>query len=87
MMRATQAESVQRDDQGRTVFTTVESRAGGRADVGRDRAEWRYRGGPLQMRGYPADAWSPSTERPTFGRCQRLREAIEQAAERGAGSG
>jgi hypothetical protein len=73
---------VRRDTEGRTVFTTAESRAGGRADVGPDRAEWRYHNGQLQMRRSPTDPWSASTERPTFGRYQRLQGAMEQAAER-----
>lgn len=76
--------SVRRDEEGRTVFTTAESRAGGRADVGPDRAEWRYHEGQLQMRRSPTEAWSASGERPTFGRYQRLQTAMEQAAERAA---
>jgi hypothetical protein len=76
--------SVRRDAEGRTVFTTAESRAGGRADVGPDSAEWRYHEGHLQMRRTPTDAWSASREQPTFGRYQRLQGAMEQAAEREA---
>jgi len=76
--------SVRRDEEGRTVFTTAESRAGGRADVGPDSAEWRYHEGHLQMRRAPTDAWSASREQPTFGRYQRLQGAMEQAAEREA---
>ena len=76
--------SVRRDEEGRTVFTTAESRAGGRADVGPDRAEWRYHEGRLQMRRSPTDAWSASTGQPTFGRYQRLQGAMEEAAEREA---
>jgi hypothetical protein len=76
--------SVRHDEAGGTVFTTAESRAGGQADVGPDRAEWRDHEGQLQMRRSPTDAWSASGERPTYGRYQRLQGAMEQAAEREA---
>jgi hypothetical protein len=76
--------SVRRDAEGQTLFTTAESRAGGRADVGPDRAEWRYHEGQLQVRRSPTGAWSATRERPTFGRYQRLQAAMEQAVERTA---
>lgn len=74
--------SVRRDDDGGIVFTTAESRAGGRADVGPDRAEWRYHNNRLQIRRSSNDRWSNSRERPTFGRQDRLQEAMEQATDR-----
>ena len=72
--------SARRTAAGDVYFTTAESRAGGRADVGPDRAEWRYHGGQLQMRRSPADPWTDSAERPTFGRYRRLATAMEGAA-------
>lgn len=77
--------SVRRDEEGRTVFTTAESRAGGQADVGPDRAEWRYREGQLQMRRSSTDEWANQTERPTFARYELLQGAMEQATEREEG--
>jgi hypothetical protein len=73
--------SVRRTPDGAVLFTTAESRAGGRADVGPDRAEWRYHNGRLQMRRSPSEAWTDSEERPTFGRYQRLQAAMQQAVE------
>jgi hypothetical protein len=74
--------SVRRAPDGAVLFTTAESRAGGQADVGPDRAEWRYHNGRLQMRRSPSEAWTDSGEQPTFGRYQRLQTAMQQAAER-----
>lgn len=76
-----------RREAGGIVFVTAESRSGGRADVGPDRAEWRFRNGQLQMRRSAADAWSDSDEDTTFGRYDRLQEAMEQAAGTGTGPG
>ena len=74
--------SVRQDDEGNTIFTTAEARAGGQADVGPDRAEWRYRNGQLQMRRSPEADWSDTDEAPTFGRYDRLADAEEaQVAE------
>ncbi len=70
---------VRRDADGAVLFTTAESRAGGRADVGPDRAQWRYQNGRLQMRRAPSEAWTVSGERPVFGRYQRLQTAMQQA--------
>jgi hypothetical protein len=74
--------SVRRAPDGAVLFTTAESRAGGQADVGPDRAEWRYQDGRLQMRRSPSEPWTDSGEQPTFGRYQRLQTAMQQAAER-----
>jgi len=80
MTKARQEKPVRRDKGGRTVFATAEARA----DAGPDLAEWRYDNEQLQMRRSPTDAWSTQTERPTFGRYQRLQGAMQPAAERAA---
>jgi hypothetical protein len=66
---------VSTDESGGTLFTTAESRAGGAADVGPDRADWRYNGETLQIRRSPGDAWSDTRETPTFGRYGLLESA------------
>jgi len=73
--------SVRQDDEGNTIFTTAEARAGGQDDVGPDRAEWRYRNGQLQMRRSPEADWSDVDEAPTFGRYDRLADAEATQAE------
>jgi cell wall-associated NlpC family hydrolase len=70
---------VQTDENGDMIFTTAEARAGGSADVGPDRADWRYEGKTLQIRRRPEDAWSNSSERPIFGRYNLLESAREAA--------
>ncbi len=72
-----------RTEGGVTVFTTAEARAGSnRADVGPDRAEWRYQNGQLQIRRNPDDNWQNVGENPTFGRYERLESARTEAVER-----
>jgi hypothetical protein len=74
--------SVGRTAEGDFTFTTAESRSGGQADVGPDRAEWRYHNRQLQLRRPGADPWSDVGEAPTYGRYDRLRQAMREAAAR-----
>lgn len=70
--------SVDRDADGHVVFVTAESRSGGEADVGPDRAEWRYAGDDLQKRKSAESKWKESGEKPAYYRYHRL-GAIDQA--------
>jgi hypothetical protein len=72
---------VRTDDTDGFIFTTAESRAGGSADVGPDRADWRYSGETLQIRRAPTDAWTNSTETPIFGRYGLLESTSTPTAE------
>lgn len=63
------------------IFTTAESRAGGSADVGPDRADWRYSGVTLQIRRSPTEEWRDSSEAPIFGRYGLLESAVTPAAD------
>jgi hypothetical protein len=64
---------------GGVQFVTGESRAGGKADVGPDRVEWRYLNGKLQKKRASDGKWVKSGEKPIFGRYKRLQSAREGA--------
>jgi hypothetical protein len=64
---------------GGVQFVTGESRAGGTADVGPDRVEWRYLNGKLQKKRASDGKWVKSKEKPIFGRYKLLQTAREGA--------
>lgn len=64
---------------GGVQFVTGESRAGGTADVGPDRVEWRYLKGQLQKKNAGDGKWVNSEEKPIFGRYTLLQSARESA--------
>jgi hypothetical protein len=68
--------STRRGEDGVMVFTTAEAHAG-RGDIGPDRADWRYHNNRLQIRRSPDEAWTNSREGPTYGRYDRLQQAME----------
>lgn len=68
---------------GGVQFITGESRAGGTADVGPDRVEWRYLNGKLQKKRASDGKWVKSGEKPTFGRYKLLQSAREGAVAAG----
>lgn len=73
--------AVRRDSDGAVIFSTAESHSGG-SSVGPEGGEWRYHEGALQLRRSPDEPWeNQAGGNITYGRYERLAEAMGRAAE------